>query len=110
MAYTGRLEVGLQTVRAIIKGWLQITFPAASTGLILRIRRGFGTTGVVVAGGNTETAGVAAGKIGDYALHFSEQILNAEFVDYSLTAAITGTGNNTAAQITTIEGELLTSG
>ena|ERR1051326_2080145 len=109
MAYTGRVEANFRTVRAVVKGWLQLTFPAGSTGLVLRIRRGNGIAGAVVAGGNTETAGIAAGKVGDYSIQFSEQLIDPEFVDYSLTAAITGTGNNTNAFIATIEAELLTS-
>src|SRR5258708_15045833 len=107
MAYSGRVEVGFQTVRAIIKGFVQLTFPAGSTGIILRLRRGAGITAVLVAGGNTENATPAPGKVGDYSIVFSEQLLGLEFVDYSLTVGIPGTGSNTNAFIASIEVELL---
>ena len=97
IAYSGKCELAMQTMRLIIKAWLQIVYGTAATGIILRIRRGNGTTGAVVAGGNTETAGVAAAAVADLSIQFAEQIINQEFSDYSLTAQqVAATGNATA--------------
>jgi hypothetical protein len=109
IAYSFRCEVGFQTVRSIIKGFAQLTFPAGTTGIQQRIRRGVGITGILVAGSNTENATAAPGKVGDYCIVFSEQLAGVEFVDYTYTIAISGTGANTNCFIAGIEVELLTS-
>ncbi len=109
MVYSGKVDLSLQTARLVIKAWLQITLAAGTTGLILRLRRGNGVTGALVAGGNTETAGLAAGKVCDLDLNFSEQLVNQDFADYSLTVQQAGAPANTLANIATIEVELLTS-
>ncbi len=103
LAYSGRLEVTYQTIRTIIKGWLQIVLSAATTGIILRLRRGNGITGAVVAGGNTET--VTASTTIDLSIKFTEQLINAEFADYSLTVQTVAAGANSTINLATIEVE-----
>lgn len=105
LAYSGRVEVPLPTIKAIIKGWLQIVLSAGTTGIILRLRRGNGIAGAVVAGGNTET--VTASTTVDLSIKFAEQLLNFEFADYSLTVQTVAAGANSTINLATIEVELI---
>jgi hypothetical protein len=103
IAYSGPVRINNQTMRIIIKAWLQLVISATSTGLILRIRRGNGVSGAVVAGGNTQT--ITASTTDDFRIEFTEQVSNAEFVDYSLTAAVVAASANSTANLATITAE-----
>lgn len=103
LAYSGRMEANLQTFRSIIKGWCQVVLSAATTGLILRIRRGNGITGTVVAGGNTQT--VTASTTDDFNIIFAESLNNVEFADYSFTGQTVAAGANSTFNLTSIEVE-----
>jgi hypothetical protein len=107
VAYSGQAKVTFPTMRAITLGWLQIVYGAGTTGIILRIRRGNGVAGAVVAGGNTETAGVAAAAVADLSLKFSEQLIGQDFADYSLTAQQVAAGGNGTVNLAQLEAELL---
>ncbi len=107
VAYSGQARTTFPTMRAFISAWLQIVYGATTTGVILRIRRGNGITGAVVAGGNTETAGVAAATVQDLSIKFSEQLINSEFADYSLTVQQVAATTAGTAQMGSIEAELL---
>ena len=101
IAYSGRMEANLATLRSIIKGWAQIALSAGTTGLITRFRRGNGITGTVVAGGNTQT--VTASTTVTVDLQFSEQLLNVEFADYSFTVQTVAAGANSTINLAQIE-------
>jgi hypothetical protein len=105
VAYSGQLRNTFPTLRAIIKGWLQIVYGTNTTGVQLRIRRGNGISGAVVAGGNTETAGVAAAAVADLAIKFAESVQNAEFQDYSLTVQQVAASANGTVNLAMIEAE-----
>ncbi len=91
VAYTGRVEANLPTLRSIIECWLSITTGTGVTALVLNIRRGNGITGAIVA---TCTVFNTASQLVEHNLYFSEQLLNVEFADYSFTVTQTGaTGN-----------------
>lgn len=105
VAYSGRVEATYPTLRYIIKGWAQIAFGTGVTGLILRLRRGNGVNGAVAAGGNTQTATLSTTD--DFAIVFNEQILNAEFQDYSLTAQTVGATGVCTVNLGTIEVETI---
>ncbi len=106
VAYSGQAKVTFATMRAIILGWLQIVYGTGTTGIILRIRRGNGITGAVVAGGNTETAGVAAAAVGDLSIKFSEQLIGQDFADYSLTVQQVAATANGTVNLAQLEAEL----
>ena len=102
-AYSGRMEANFPTIRAIIRGWVQVAFAASTTGVILRLRRGNGITGTVVAGGNTQL--VTASTTTQASIWFSEQLLNVEFADYSLTIQTVAAGANSTVNLAQIEVE-----
>jgi hypothetical protein len=106
VAYSGQVRCTFQSMRAFISGWVLVVYGATTTGVILRIRRGNGITGAVVAGGNTETAGVAAATVQGLNIKFSETIVNGEFADYSLTVQQVGATTAGTAQMGSIEAEL----
>jgi len=105
LAYSGQVRINNQTMRLIIKAWCQIAASANTTGIILRIRRGNGISGTVVAGGFTQAA--AASVTDDFKLEFAEQIVNAEFADYSLTAQMVAATANSTANLAQIEAEAI---
>ena len=105
ICYSGRVEANLGTLRSVIRGWLQIAMSAASTTLTLRIRRGNGIAGAVVAGGNAEN--VVASNTDDFNITFAEQLLNVEFADYSLTAQMAGANANSTVNLSMIEVEFI---
>lgn len=91
VAYTGRVECNLPTLTSIIEGWLSITTGTGVTALVLKLRRGDGITGTVVA---TATVFNTASQLVEHSIKFSEQLINQEYADYSLTVTQTGaTGN-----------------
>jgi hypothetical protein len=104
-AYSGRVEIPYQTIRAIIKGWLQAGWATGTTGVILRLRRGNGITGAVIAGGNTEPATAATAS--DLTIKWAEQLLNAEYADYSLTVQQVGATANGTINLSAIEVEMI---
>lgn len=109
LIYSGRCELTFPTMRAIARGWLQIVYGTGTTGVILRIRRGNGLSGTVLAGGNTETAGVAAAAVADLSIQASESVAGNEFADYTLTAqqvaaTANGTVNLAHIEVETING------
>jgi hypothetical protein len=105
LAYSGRVEATFPTIRSIIKGWLQVALSAGTTGIILRLRRGNGIAGTLVAGGNTQT--VTASTTVDASIKFSEQLLNVEFADYSLTIQTVAAGANSTINLASIEVETI---
>lgn len=105
IAYSNRVEVPLPTVRAIVKGWALLTLGTAATGFVLRIRRGNGITGAVVAGGNILT--FVAGNTVDSWIVFAESLQNAEAADYTLTAVQSGATGPGTVQFCSIEVELI---
>lgn len=107
IAYSGKCPVSFATMRMIVKGWLQIVYGTGATGIILRIRRGNGTTGSVLAGGNTETVGVAAAAVGDLSIQASESVAGQDFADYSLTAQQVAAGGNGTVNLGGIEVEAI---
>jgi hypothetical protein len=91
VAYTGRCECNLPTLRSIIKGWLAITTGTGVTALVLQIRRGNGITGASIA---SVTVAAAASTQLTQTIKFSEQLSFWEYADYSFTVTQTGaTGN-----------------
>ena len=91
VAYSGRVEANLPTLRSIIKGWVAITTGTGVTALVLNIRRGNGITGAIVA---ALTVAAAASSQLQHTIKFSEQLLNIEYADYSLTVTQTGASGN----------------
>jgi hypothetical protein len=106
IAYTGRCEANLPTLRAIVKGWVQFTTGAAATGLTLRMRRGNGVTGPII-GGTTPTIPYNANFTGDTTLIFTETLQNVEYADYSFTVQQQGAAGNGTALLGSIEVELI---
>lgn len=105
IAYTGRCEVNTPTCRAIIKGWALLQTGTGTTGVVLRIRRGNGITGAVVAGG--PVINVAGVLIMDTSIKFAESLVNAEYADYTLTVVQIGASANGTVQYASIEVELI---
>jgi len=105
VAYSGRVSVTTQTIRAVIKGWANVTQGASTTALVARIRRGNGVTGTIVA---TATIFVTAANLGiEVNVWFAEQVINAEFQDYSLTLQQTAGGAPGTANLAQIEAETI---
>lgn len=105
VAYSGQLRATFQTVRAIAKGWAQITFSAATTGVILRLRRGNGLAGAVAAGGTTQAA--TASVTQNFSLWFSEQLINADFADYTFSIQSVAGGANCTVVLGQLETETI---
>jgi hypothetical protein len=105
VAYTGRCEANLPTLRAIIRGWALITPGTGTTAMQLRIRRGNGITGAVV--GVTGPISLAMGQYFDTDVINVESVSNVEYVDYSLTVQATGASANGTVGAATIEVELI---
>lgn len=105
LAYSGRVEITYQTIRSIVKGYLQGTWGTAATGVITRIRRGNGLLGAVFIGGATEL--VTAVTSSDLSIKYAEQLLNAEFADYSLTVQQVAATGNGSVSLATIEVEMI---
>lgn len=105
VAYSNRVELTLPTVRSIIKGWANVTQGGSTTALVARIRRGNGIAGAIVA---TATIFVtAANSPIEINVQFAEQLVNAEFADYSLTLQQTGAVANGTANLAQIEVETI---
>ena len=104
-AYTGRCEVNTPTCRAIIKGWVLIQTGTGTTGVVLRIRRGNGITGAVIAGGSV--IAVAGAVMLDTSIKWAESLVNAEFADYTLTVVQLAASANGVVQYASIEAELI---
>lgn len=100
-AYSLPVKASYQTVRYCVRAWLNITMSAASTTITLRIRRGNGITGAVVGGGFAEN--VVASNTDDFNCCFSEQQINAEFADYSLTVQMAAASGNSTVNAAMIE-------
>jgi hypothetical protein len=85
VAYTGRCEANMPTLRAIIRGWATINQGTGGTGIQLRIRRGNTVTSPVVGVG--PVVSLAALAVLDTSLILTESLINVEYADYCLTAA-----------------------
>jgi hypothetical protein len=106
IAYTGRCEANLPTLRAIVKGWVQFQTGAAATGITYRMRRGNGVSGPII-GGTTPTIPYNPNFVGDTTLIFTESLQNVEYADYSFTAQQQGAAGNGTAMLGSIEVELI---
>lgn len=83
-----------------LTGWADITAGTGATGVILRIRRGTGTTGTLVSNATTQT--LAAGNTLDFDLVVTDTPGEVAGQNYVLTAqqvAATANGNVTAASL-----------
>jgi hypothetical protein len=105
VAYTGRCEANLPTLRAIIKAWALITTGAGTTNVSFRLRRGNGLAGAVVVNGPPVALGPATQL--DTSMVFAETLQNVEYADYSLTIAQTGASGNGVVQMASIEVEMI---
>jgi hypothetical protein len=105
VAYSGRAEISFQTIRALVKGWLQIATGTGTTGLQLRLRRGNGVGGSLLAGGNTQV--VSASATDDFNIISAEQLLNQEYQDYSFTVQQVGATGNATVNLGSIEVEMI---
>ena len=104
-AYSGRVQVTLPTVRAIVKGWLSAVPATGTTYWQLRIVRGNWLTGNQV--GPTVYSYPTVAKNDEMCLQVSEQLLNMEFVDYSLAFTASGASANTSFSACLLEVELI---
>jgi hypothetical protein len=105
VAYTGRCEANLPTLRAIVRCWALITTAAGTTNVSFRIRRGNGLAGAVIVNGPPVSLGPSTQL--DTSMVFAETLLNVEYADYSLTVAQTGASANGVVQMASIEVELI---
>jgi hypothetical protein len=105
VAYSGRVQVTLPTVRAIIKGWVNTVAATGTTMFQLRIYRGNGLAGTVI--GNASAVTVTAGNYFDIWVEASEQLLNMEFVDYTLGFTAVGASGGTSFNGAMLEVELI---
>lgn len=103
VAYTGRCEANMPTLRAIIRGWATINQGTGGTGIQLRIRRGNTVTSPVVGVG--PVVSLAALAVLDTSLILTESLINVEYADYCLTAAAIGASGNGIVQAGSIEVE-----
>ena len=96
VAYSSRAAVPYQTIRSHVRGWVSIALGTGTNLLTLRIRRGNGVTGTIV---QSTQLTVAASANETMTIEFNEQLLNAEYADYSLTVQQgSATGNATVNQ------------
>ena len=105
VAYSGRVQVTLPTVRAIIKGWLNASSATGTTNWFVRIHRGNGVAGAAI--GQASMVTITAGNSYDIWVEASEQLLNMEFVDYTLTLQASGGTAATFFQAAMLEVELI---
>lgn len=104
VVYSGRCEIQYQTVRALISGWVNVLIGTTATAIVLRLRRGNGITGALIA---TMTINVTAGNTVECEVRFNEQLLNQEFQDYSLTAQQTAATANGTVNLAEIAVEMI---
>jgi len=106
IAYSGRVQVTLPTVRAIVKCFCNCVPGPSTTSFRLRLFRGNTNTGTPM--GNSAFIVPAAGALAaEITLTWSEQLLSMEYVDYSVwlqQAAATGSGTT---QMVLLEVELI---
>ena len=105
VAYSGLTKATTPTLRSIIRGWCQVLAGTNNTGIILRIRRGNGIAGAVVAGGFTETLAAAATL--DFNIVFAESLSNIDTMDYSLTVQQVAASANGTVNLASIETEFI---
>jgi hypothetical protein len=105
VAYSGRCEANLPTLRAIIKGWALVTMGAGATGFTMRLRRGNTLGGALVTGGFPVTFAAAAQL--DTWLVWAESLSNIEAADYCLTVQQVGASGNGSVLLASIEVELI---
>lgn len=93
---------GVSTGRAmdvVLKGWVQYTTAANTTGLTARIRRGSTVSGTLIDEGNVITIQAVAGSNEELTVHAVDEALDASGVTYVLTLQATAaTANLTALQ------------
>lgn len=107
--YSGRVYLPFQSIRSIIKCWVQVIGGTAITTLTARIRKGNGITGTEVGTPQAMQFNAGAGNCQEFSRIVSETLNNVEFADYSLTltqAAATGNGTvaNAAMEVDIING------
>lgn len=96
---SGPAKAPLQTHRAIVFAWGQLTTGAGTTAVTPRIRRGTTTGGALVGEANAEEVKAAAGSTEPFLIMVSEDRADIDTMEYSLTLAQTGaTGNGTVLQ------------
>jgi hypothetical protein len=105
VAYTGRCEAIAPTLRAIVRGWLNLTLGTGVTGITTRIRRGNGITGAVVLVGGATSLPALINT--DFTTIAVETLQNVEYADYSLTVQQIGGSGSGNILIGTIEVELI---
>jgi hypothetical protein len=105
VAYTGRCEAIAPTLRAIVRGWLNLTLGTGVTGITTRIRRGNGITGAVVLVGGATALPALINT--DFTTIAVETLQNVEYADYSLTVQQIGGSGSGNILIGTIEVELI---
>jgi hypothetical protein len=105
VAYTGRCEATLPTMRAIVRGWIQFQQGTGGTGFVVRIRRGNGLVGNQINPSATIT--LPAGNQLDSSYIIAETVSNVEYVDYTLSVSSPGASGNSTVLGGSIEVELI---
>jgi hypothetical protein len=105
VAYTGRCEANLPTVRAIVRGWICFQQGTGGTGFVVRIRRGNGLVGNQINPSVTIT--LPAGSQLDSTQIITESLQNVEYADYTLSVSSPGASGNSTVLGASIEVELI---
>lgn len=105
VAYTGRCEANLPTVRAVIRAWVCFQQGTGGTGFVIRIRRGNGLTGTQINPSVTITL-PAANQL-DSTQIITESLQNVEYADYTLSVTSPAASGNSTVLGAAIEVELI---
>jgi len=103
--YSGRVQVTLPTVRAVVKGFMNITSGTSCVILQARVYRGQFATGSGV--GSNILRNTTAGNSDELNFAWSEQLLNVEYVDYSVTLTCVSATAASTVNIGLLEIELI---
>lgn len=88
---SGRVAVSMPTMRAIVTALASVALAAGCTQLTAKIHRGAGIGGATL---QTSTINTTASTQQDISIGFSEQLLNADFAEYTFSLAQVGAGTN----------------
>jgi hypothetical protein len=105
VAYTGRCECPLPTVRAIVRGWILFQQGTGGTGFVVRIRRGNGLVGNQINPSAVVT--LPAGNQLDSSYIIAESLANVEYADYTLSVSSPAASGNSTVLGGSIEVELI---
>jgi hypothetical protein len=105
VAYTGRCEANLPTLRAIVRGWILFLQGTGGVGFVVRIRRGNGLVGNQINPSTTIT--LPAGSQLDSTQIITESLQNVEYADYTLSVSSPGASGNSTVLGGSIEVELI---